>query len=42
MPSTILPQYMGDKASPELASVAQEVDKTLFEIVEDALKSIQG
>eukprot|EP00029_Vermamoeba_vermiformis_P005392 TRINITY_DN1860_c0_g1_i1.p1 TRINITY_DN1860_c0_g1~~TRINITY_DN1860_c0_g1_i1.p1 ORF type:complete len:143 (+),score=18.85 TRINITY_DN1860_c0_g1_i1:54-482(+) len=42
LPSTILPHYMGDKPSPELVSVAGEVDETLIAIVEDALKGIQG
>jgi len=33
---------MGEKASPELKLVADEVDQSLVAIVEDALKGIQG
>jgi uncharacterized protein (DUF302 family) len=42
LPSTILPQYMGETASPELKSVADEVDQTLIAIVDDALKGMQS
>lgn len=43
-PSTILPQYMDNKTpiASELVSTANEVDRSLIDIVEDALKSIQN
>jgi hypothetical protein len=33
---------MGAPATPDLVSVANEVDQSLINIVEDALKGIQG